>query len=130
MLGAWAAMLILPVPIVITEQGPEWRWLAWRDSAATWAVAITFANYEVLASPLLFTAFFLATSPSIRPMSRRLRAVYGLFIGVVAAALQLYVSAATGPLVAVLAGGLLSPLLDRFWRGTGTLTCGLIGRPT
>ena len=130
MLGAWAAMLILPVPIVITEQGPEWRWLAWRDSAATWAVAITFANYEVLASPLLFAGFFLATSPSIRPMSRRLRGVYAVFIGVVAAALQLYVSAATGPLVAVLAGGLLSPLLDLWWRGTGTLTCGLIGRST
>lgn len=115
--SAWVALLVLPVPIVITEEGPEWRWLALRESAATWAVAISFANYELLASPLLFAAFFLATSPSIRPMARPWRAVYAILIGVTAAAMQLYVSTTTGPLVAVLAGGLATPLFDRLWRG-------------
>ena len=34
------------------------------------ALAVTFANYEVMTAPLLFTAFFLATSTAIRPLAR------------------------------------------------------------
>jgi Na+-transporting NADH:ubiquinone oxidoreductase subunit NqrB len=117
-LSAWVALLILPVPLVITEDGPDWVWLAMRQSAATWGVAVTFANYELLASPLLFASFFLATAPSIRPMARRWRVPYSICIGVTAAAMQLYVSTSTGALVAVLCGGLLTPLLDRVWRGS------------
>ena len=116
-ISAWVAVLVLPVPIVITEQGPEWRWLALRESAATWAVAVSFANYELLSSPLLFVAFFIATHPSLRPMSRRWRAAYALLVGTLAAAMQLYVSTSTGPIVAALVGGLATPLFDRLWRG-------------
>ena len=29
------------------------------------ALGVTFANYEVMESPLMFTAFFLATRPSV-----------------------------------------------------------------
>ncbi|HRK29931.1 MAG TPA: RnfABCDGE type electron transport complex subunit D [Tepidisphaeraceae bacterium] len=111
--AAFLAFLVLPVPILLNEQGPQWRWLAWRDSAATWGVAVTFANYELLASPLIFAAMFLATSPSIRPLCRRWRVIWAGTAGVVCAALQLYVSVEFGPYVALILAGLLTPLMDR-----------------
>jgi Na+-transporting NADH:ubiquinone oxidoreductase subunit NqrB len=115
-LAAWIALLVLPVPIVITERGPVWQWLALRESAAGWGVAMTFAHYELLASPLLFVAFFLATSPSIRPMSRRARTLYAALLGVCCAAAQLHVGASVGPIVALAAVGLLTPVMDRVWK--------------
>jgi Na+-translocating ferredoxin:NAD+ oxidoreductase RnfD subunit len=102
-----------------TEQGPQWAWLALRPSAATWGVAVTFANYELLASPLLFAAFFLATSPSIRPMARAWRPAFAAAAGVMAAAMQLYVDVSIGPYVGLLLAGLLVPVMDRTWRGPG-----------
>jgi electron transport complex protein RnfD len=79
-------------------------------------VAITFVNYELMAGPLLFMAFFLATSSSIRPMAGRARVLYALLIGIAAAALQLYVSVQIGAYVALLLVSLLTPLLDRVFR--------------
>ena len=63
---AWAAMFVLPLPI-----GGGWHALAGRPAGVGWATAATFANYEVLASPLLWSAFFLAGSPSVRPLAGR-----------------------------------------------------------
>ncbi len=114
--AAFLTFLILPVPIVVTDQGPQWRWLAFRASAAGWGVAITFANYEVLASPLLLMAMFIAPSASIRPMSRRWRPVFAVVAGVLTAALQLYVNVATAPYMAILIAGLLTPAMDRGYR--------------
>jgi hypothetical protein len=45
-------------------------------------------------------------------MPRRARAVYAAAIGLTAAAMQLYVSASTGPYWALLLVSLLTPLLD------------------
>lgn len=116
MLSAWVTLLILPVPVSITESGAEWRWLVMREPAVGWATALTFVNYSLLASPLLFTAFFLATSPAIRPMPRCPRWWWACLIGVSAAVLQLYVSVSLGPYLALLMVGLLTPVLDRWWR--------------
>jgi Na+-translocating ferredoxin:NAD+ oxidoreductase RnfD subunit len=79
------------------------------------ALAITFANYEVMASPLLFCAFFLATAPSVRPMARRARTIYALLIGTFAAIFQLYVSVSIGPYLALLAVSLATPTLDKLF---------------
>jgi Na+-translocating ferredoxin:NAD+ oxidoreductase RnfD subunit len=117
--AALVAFLILPVPVVVAEQGPRWQWLAFRDSAATWAVAVTFANYELLASPLLLMALFMATSPSIRPLSRRWRPTFAIVIGVLCAALQLYVGVSIAPYVALLLAGLLTPAMDRVYHSRG-----------
>lgn len=112
-ISAFAALLILPIPVAITDIGARWAWLAMREPAVGWAVAITFANYQMAASPLLFMAFFLATSPQVRPISGRGRILFAVITGVLAAAMQLYVSVAWGPYLALLLVGLLTPIADR-----------------
>jgi Na+-translocating ferredoxin:NAD+ oxidoreductase RnfD subunit len=120
--AAFAAFMVLPVPIVITEAGAQaggghtWQWMAFRSRDVGLANGITFANYETMAGPLLFMAFFIATSSAIRPMSRRGRILYALLIGAAAAAAQLYVSASFGPYLAVLLVGLLSPAIDGLFK--------------
>ncbi|HEX3356141.1 MAG TPA: RnfABCDGE type electron transport complex subunit D [Tepidisphaeraceae bacterium] len=113
--SAYVAILLLPVPITIHESVRHWESVVVRQPSVGMALAVTFANYELMASPLLFTAFFLATSPAVRPMTRRGRTVYAIFIGVSAAALQLYFSVSIGPYIALLIGGILASALDRFF---------------
>ena len=112
--SAYASLLLLPIPAVISN-GPQWAWAALRLPGIGWSVAITFVNYELMASPLIFTAFFLATAPIIRPMTRRGRTVYALLLGAIAAVLQLYVSVSYGPYVALLIVSLLTPALDQWF---------------
>ena len=117
-LSAFAALLVLPIPSVIAD-APHWRWAALRQPDIGWAVAITFANYEIMASPLVFMAFFLASSPAVRPMTRRGRTIYALLLGGGAAALQLYLpmnSVSYGPYLALLIVSLLTPALDRIFK--------------
>jgi Na+-translocating ferredoxin:NAD+ oxidoreductase RnfD subunit len=114
--SAFIALLILPIPVAITDIGARWVWLAMREPAVGWAVAITFANYEMAASPLLFTAFFLATTPQVRPITGRGRVLFAVATGVLAAAIQLYVSVAWGPYLALLVVGLLTPIADRMFQ--------------
>ena len=99
---------MLPIPV-----GGRWQWLAGATPTVGWADAVTLANYQVLGTPLLFTAFFLAGSPSVRPLGRPARSVYAAYIGLASAALQLYVSAAAGSYVAVLTAGLFASAVDR-----------------
>ena len=110
---AWAAVFVLPIPLPTPGGGHRWQWLAGASPDVGWGAAVTSANYEVLASPLLFTAFFLAGSPSVRPLGRPARSAYAAFIGVTSAALQLYVSVALGSYLAVLVAGLFASDLDR-----------------
>jgi electron transport complex protein RnfD len=127
LLGAFVALLSLPVPLFIKEGGPDWRWFIFRAhrvltpggvryESIGWAKAITFANYEVVAGPLLLMTFFIATAPALRPMARRARVIYALLVGILAAGLQLYVSISYGPYLALLIVSLLTPLLDRVFR--------------
>lgn len=116
------ALLLMPVPLVITEQGPQWTILALARSPMEWSLAITFVNYQALAGPAVFVVFFLATEPSIRPMTRRGRNVFAVAIGVLIAACQMYVSAAHGACLAVLLAGMLTPLLDRWLAAKPLLT--------
>jgi Na+-translocating ferredoxin:NAD+ oxidoreductase RnfD subunit len=69
-----------------------------------------------MASPLIFTSFFLATSAAIRPMTRRGRTIYAIGLGVGSAAAQLYFSVLYGPYLALLVMSLLTPELDRWFR--------------
>ena len=113
-LTAVAAILILPIPFFITETGAEWHWLAFREHYLGWPTAITFVNYEILASPLLLTVFYLATAPGLRPMTRRGRTIFAIGLGLLSAIFQLYASVAMGPYIALLIICLLTPTLDRF----------------
>jgi Na+-translocating ferredoxin:NAD+ oxidoreductase RnfD subunit len=113
--SAMICLLILPIPVVITEDSEHWRWLAMRAPSVGPALAVTFANYEIMASPLLLCAFFLATAPSVRPMTRRARTIYALLIGMFAAVFQLYVSVSIGPYLALLAVSLATPTLDKLF---------------
>ncbi len=115
MLSLMLALYVLPVPIVISEK-TDWRWLAIRDPRVGWATVMTFVHYEMLASPALFMAVFMATDPSVRPMAKWARAVYAIVIGILAAVSQRYISISGGPFVALLVGSLLTPYLDRLLR--------------
>jgi len=106
----------VPVPVAITDQGAVWRSLLLTTAKTDLPTVVTFANYELTASPLLLTAFFLATSPSICPMSRRARGVFAGLLGVGTAVCQLYLSVSFGPYVALLLVGLLTPWLDERFR--------------
>jgi Na+-translocating ferredoxin:NAD+ oxidoreductase RnfD subunit len=113
-LTAVTAMLILPIPVFITDTGAEWHWLAFREHYLGWPTAMTFVNYEILASPLLLTVFYLATAPGLRPMTRRGRTIFAVGLGLLSAIFQLYASVAMGPYIALLIIVLLTPTLDRF----------------
>jgi Na+-translocating ferredoxin:NAD+ oxidoreductase RnfD subunit len=113
--SAMICLLVLPIPIVITEDAEHWRWMAMRAPSVGPALAVTFANYEIMASPLLLCAFFLATAPSVRPMTRRARTLYALLIGTFSAVFQLYVSVSIGPYLALLAVSLGTPTLDKLF---------------
>jgi electron transport complex protein RnfD len=115
-LAAYFAMLLLPLPYSVGEGVRPWQSLLLSSPRADWATAITFVNYQVVASPLLFAALFLATSPSVRPVSFRGRVVFAMALGIASAAAQLYVSVPHGPYVALLVVSLLTPWLDRWLR--------------
>jgi len=112
-LSAMVALLIFPIPVYITDAGAQWRWFAFRAHYLGWGTAITFVNYEIFASPLLLTLFFLATAPGLRPITRRGRAVLAIGLGVLCAIFQLYASVAMGSYIALLVTVLLTPTLDR-----------------
>ncbi len=114
--SALVALLILPVPVVISDNAKLWKWFALRDAGVGWQLGMTFGNYEVMASPLLFTAFFLATAPGVRPLARRARVIYAVLVGTATAAFQLYVSVTIGPYLALLAVSLIGPSLDHLFR--------------
>ena len=111
-LVAFLSFLVLPVPVLITSDSTQYYPLFLPRATTNWAMVITFANYEMLASPLLFVAFFMATSPTIAPASREGRAVFAILVGFLSAASQLYISCAVGPYIALLVADLLTPWLD------------------
>jgi Na+-translocating ferredoxin:NAD+ oxidoreductase RnfD subunit len=123
-MATMVALLVLPVPAIIREVSSggvgqtqiAWRWLAFRSHEIGPAKAVTFANYESMAGPLLFMAFFLATSPAIRPMTRRARTLYAIVIGVLAATFQLYVGVSFGPYLALLMVSIMTPTLDKWFK--------------
>lgn len=112
--GAYLTMLILPVPVVITDVGPVRRWLYAMEIGVGWATAVTFVNYQILAGPLLFVALFVATAPTIRPTTRRGSALFGLLAGILAGVFQLYASVSFGACLAVLLVSAITPWLDRW----------------
>jgi hypothetical protein len=112
---AYVGVLVLPVPARIVGEWPQWRWLVIREGDVDWATALTFVHYEIMASPLLFSALFLATGSSIRPITRQARVIYAMVAGLLCAPAVLYVSVTMGPYLAVFAASLLTPLLDRWF---------------
>ena len=50
-LAMYAALLVLPVPTVVTERGAFYRWLIPREPDVGWGAALTFVNYQMAAGP-------------------------------------------------------------------------------
>lgn len=111
----YIALMVLPIPTVLTEKGAYFRWMILREPDVRWETAVTFVHYQLAAGPAVFMAFFVATAPGIRPLARRARALYALLIGLLAAAGQLYVSVAIGPYLALMCVALIAPVLDRWF---------------
>jgi len=116
--AAYVMFFLLPVPIVIDEAGAQWRPLLFPRGRLDWPTIITFANYQLMASPLIFMAFFLATEPSLRPVHRRARTMYGIALGTAAAAGQLYLSVASGAYVGLMIVGVFVPWMEKWGRGS------------
>jgi Na+-translocating ferredoxin:NAD+ oxidoreductase RnfD subunit len=114
-LAAYLALMFLPIPAVI-DNSPQWRWAPFGTPANGWSVGLTFVNYEMMASPLIFIAFFLATSATVRPMSRRGRTIFAVLLGLSCAASQLYLSVSFGPYLALLVVSQITAPLDRIFR--------------
>lgn len=112
-LAAYLWLLVLPVPMTIAETGVQWRSVALPGAHLDWATMLTFANYELLASPLIFMSLFLATNPSICPLSRKAQVTWAFILGTLAAACQLYISCLIGPYIALLLAAQLSLFLER-----------------
>jgi electron transport complex protein RnfD len=115
-LAAYASFLLLPIPVTITERSRHWQSLVLSKLSVGWPTAITFVNYELMAGPILFTAFFIATSAEVRPMTRRGRTIFAILVGILAAALQLYLDVSYGAYLALLIVSLITPLLDWWFR--------------
>lgn len=112
---AFMGFLLLPVPVAMSEQGAQWRPPLLPFARLDLPTVVSFANYQVMAGPLLLAAFFLATSPSICPLDRRARGVYAIVLGLAMAICQTYVSVSYGAYVALLLVGVVTPWLeDRF----------------
>jgi Na+-translocating ferredoxin:NAD+ oxidoreductase RnfD subunit len=114
--SAYVALIVLPIPTSIGVNATAWHWLVMRDPHVGWEMGLTLANYELMAGPLLLVAFFMATWPSCRPMYRRGRAIYAIFLGISAAIFQLYVDVGYGAYLALVAASMLTPLIDRLMR--------------
>jgi electron transport complex protein RnfD len=113
--GTVAALHVLPVPVVLADKA-ESSWIPIADPRVSWATGMTFVHYELLASPVLFMATFLATDPSVRPMGKWSRVGYALSIGVLTAILQRNFSVQVGPYLALLIGSLATPFFDKALR--------------
>ena len=114
-IAAYVALLVLPIPVVITDTSIQWHWLAFRPQHLGWPVAVTFVNYEMLASPLLFVIFFLATSPQLHPSSALATAIYAILVGALCAPAQLYGPVDVAPYIALLLACMITPTLDRLF---------------
>jgi Na+-translocating ferredoxin:NAD+ oxidoreductase RnfD subunit len=107
-LAAYLAFLVLPVPTVVSAEGAQYHPLILPRAHQDIATVLTFANYQTLGSPLLFAAFFIATSPSVSPITPRRRKYFAIFCGLLAAVCQLYFSCSFGVYVAILLASLIS----------------------
>lgn len=111
---AFLGVLLMPVPVSFSQDTVQYAVLltALRQSPLEIGA---FAGYQMTATPLVFTAFFLASSGTIAPINPRAKAVFAALLGLLAAAAQLYVSAALGPYLALMVLGLCTPWLERWW---------------
>lgn len=111
-LAAMVSFLILPIPLGSARTHP-WQGLIFQGQQLGWSTVLTFANYQLMAGPLLFMAIFLATDHSINPASRSARTIWSICVGFLTAFMQLYASISTGPYIALLVMGLITTLLNR-----------------
>ncbi len=121
--SAYFALGLLPVPASIGPDGIVWTLgpmfgggLLGRGEVVGWDLGLTYVHYELLAGPMPFLFLFLAPLPSLRPLSSGWRVPFALLLGPAAAIAGRYGDAALGPLAALAAVSLLTPVFDRLTR--------------
>lgn len=114
--SAYVALLIMPVPVIITEAGPRYYGLATSMRSVGIDVALTLVHYELVSGLIPWCAMFLATRRELCPIQPRARWVYAILIGLLASALQRYVAPYAAAPAAVLVAALLMGPLDRWMR--------------
>jgi Na+-translocating ferredoxin:NAD+ oxidoreductase RnfD subunit len=123
--AACVSLALLPVPVVVSESGGQWRLLLAPGSTVDLATAVAFLSYQIMGSGLLLTAFFLATRPSIHPARHGAQIIFALLAGCATAAGQLYVDCAAGAYIALLAVELIWAVLDRRLPGWDRMRAGI-----
>ena len=103
------------------------RYIKWRITASYLATVAIFAfalSYVYGGDPLLrvgfhlfigssiFLAFFMATDPATTPLTYLGQVIFGLALGVMTVAIQVYMGFFGGSILALVAMNLASPLLD------------------
>ena len=117
--AAYATLCFAPIPAALGENGvAAWSFPAagGRGVPGGWETGLTFAHYELLCGPTVFLAVFVAPLPALRPLAGRWRIGYAVAAGVAVALAGRYVDAWVGPLAALFALTLLTPLMDRLTR--------------
>ncbi len=120
-ISAFAMLLILPMPVIVSSDEIVRSWIMATDKRVGWAIATTFANYIVVASPLFLVVFFIANQPGIRPLSGRAGVVWSILFGTLSATLMAMVSMPFGPIIAVAVAQFITPTLDRYLPSKPTL---------
>jgi hypothetical protein len=115
--SAYATFALAPVPASLSVDGPVWTWAIGLGSTLgggglSAPVGLTFVHYEMLAGPILFIAVILAPLPAVRPLHGRWRWPWAIGLGVAMAIGQRLAGPALGPLAALLAATLFTPILD------------------
>jgi len=111
--AAFLGFLVLPVPVLTGAEQTQWRPLFLPRAHIDLATMLTFVNYQMLASPLLLAAFYLAPLSGIAPRRPAARTVYAVLFGLGAAACQMYLWCEGGPYAALFLATQLVPWLDR-----------------
>lgn len=117
----YVLLVLLPVPTSILPGGRNWRFFAAAHTDVGIATGLTFVHYVLFASPILFTLGLIASRGDVRPIHGRAIVAWSALLGAATAAATLYVSVATGPLVAALPAAWVARLLDH-WLAPRPLT--------
>ncbi len=80
-------------------------------------LAIYFPIFHVLTGGLLLGAVFMATEPVTSPITRRGRAIFAVYLGIITFAIRVLANLPEGVLYSILFMNMFVPIMDRFYMG-------------
>jgi len=115
LLACYLTFLLLPVPIVIGNDGAVRVSFAASDPRVGWATGITFVNDLFFTAPVLLTAIYLGCQAGVRPSGLGAGVIFAILFGAAMAAATVFLSVRNGPILAVIPLQFLAPTLERLF---------------